>query len=370
MLTLDDLLDWIARLTWVLYFIYVIIYFVHVLRQNGLSVALIRLLSARVLAPILIPLAATLVALSVVFVLPQEAAVVISVLSPGGVRPQALGGGIHLIIPVLESADKFSVSWQTYTMASRPNEGANVGDDSIVARTNDGQEVRMDSSLIFRVDPAQLVPLYRDWQHRYVEDLIRPVVRGVVRTEVSQFTVQEVNSSARADLERALDRMLADKLGSMGLIVDQFILRNISFSPEYAASIEEKQVAQESKVKASYEADAVRNRAKGEKDRLNIEAEGRADAIRLEAQAQADGLRAINQALQNNANLLNYNYIQKLAPNIRVMLLPSNAPLMLPLPGLDSLGDSAVTQSMTATLTITNTMPTTSTSSLPTTPSP
>ena len=38
--------------------------------------------------------------------------------------------------------------------------------------------------------------------------------------------------------------------------------------------------------------------------------------------------------LEDNASLLTYRYIERLAPNLRVMLVPNNAPLLLPLTGL------------------------------------
>ena len=182
--------------------------------------------------------------------------------------------------------------------------------------------------------PLAGVRLHRDWQSRYIEDLVRPVVRGVVRTQVSQFTVQEVNSSARADLETTLGRLLTEQLGEKGLIVEQFLLRDVAFTPEYAAAIERKQVALEGQEQALHEAEQVRNRAAGEGDRLRIEAEGRAQAILQEAEAQAEALRMLAVPLEDNASLLTYRYIERLAPNLRVMLVPNNAPLLLPLTGL------------------------------------
>ena len=361
-LTLDDLLALLARLGWILYLVYVVLFFLSVLRAQGPVVALIRLLSARVLLPILLPISATLLSLSVVFVLTQEVTVIVSTLSPNGVRPQPLTGGLHLIVPVLETEVSYPISWQTYTMSARPSEGAKAGDDAIRARTSDGQEVRLDTSIIFRIDPAQVVRLHRDWQSRYIEDLVRPVVRGVVRTQVSQFTVQEVNSSARADLETTLGRLLTEQLGEKGLIVEQFLLRDVAFTPEYAAAIERKQVALEGQEQALHEAEQVRNRAAGEGDRLRIEAEGRAQAILQEAEAQAEALRMLAVPLEDNASLLTYRYIERLAPNLRVMLVPNNAPLLLPLTGLAET-DTTNLWNLEGSTTLTTTTPATHTES-------
>jgi regulator of protease activity HflC (stomatin/prohibitin superfamily) len=58
----------------------------------------------------------------------------------------------------------------------------------IAARTSDGQAVYIDSSIIYRIDPNEVIRIHTDLQNRYVDDYIRPVLRGIIRTEVSQFT--------------------------------------------------------------------------------------------------------------------------------------------------------------------------------------
>jgi regulator of protease activity HflC (stomatin/prohibitin superfamily) len=323
-ITLDTLLAAIATIASVLVAIYIVLTFVATLRRHGLHLAVIRLFSFRVLGPVLLVIGLYLLSAALVFVHPQHVAVIVSVVSPGGVRAEALRAGLHLIIPILEREVIYPIYWQTYTMSGKPTEGAQLGDDSIRARTSDGQEVRLDCSLIFRIDAEQAVVVHIDWQNRYVADLIRPVVRGLVRTHVSQFTVREVNSSARKDLEATVDRTLRQGFAAKGFILDQFLLRDITFTPEYAAAIEHKQIAFEGEEQKLHEADQIRNLARG-----------RADAIEIEAQAKARAIELFAEALKRNPNVLTYQYVEKLSPNIRVMLVPNNAPLMLPLPYID-----------------------------------
>lgn len=338
---LDSLLATIAQIIWALFGVYTLAYFVLTVRQHGLTLALIRLFSYRVMAPLLIAIGASLLSMALVFVEPTEVGVIVSVVSPGGVRPQPLRAGLHWIIPILEREEIYPVVWQTYTMAGKPNEGAKAGDDSIRARTSDGQEVRLDCSVIFRINSDRAVVIHSDWQTRYIEDFVRPTVRSVVRTQVSQFTVREVNSSARKDLEALLDRLLREELAEKGLLLDNFLLRDITFTPEYAASIEHKQIALEGEEQAKHEAQQVRNRA-----------EGKADAIKTEAQAQSEALKLIAEALQADPQLLTYQYIDKLSPNIRAMLVPNNNPLILPLPDLMDAQPLTTTQTTTVTVTV------------------
>ena len=367
MYNLDDILHLFSLLSWALFVIFTVILFVRTVIRYGIIQAILQLLSARILLPLLIVLFISFLSAALVFIPPTHVGVVVSYISPGGVRPQPLRAGLHLIIPIVESEVRYPIYWQTYTMSGKIGEGNQTTMDSSRARTSDGPEVQLDSSVIYRVNPDQAVSIHVDWQKRYTEDFIRPVIRGFVRTEASQFTVQEVNSDKRKDLEIALQRKLSEEFASKGIILDQFLVRDVEFTELYAQAIEEKQVALEGERKTISQAEQTRNLAEGESDRIKIEAEGnkqrfiseaegRAQAIKLEAEAQADALKLIAAALAENPDLLTYQYIEKLSPNIRAMLVPNNAPLILPLQDLvaEFEPNIDISPSMTGTRPITN----------------
>jgi regulator of protease activity HflC (stomatin/prohibitin superfamily) len=227
-------------------------------------------------------------------------------------------------------------------MSIAPVEGAIQGDDSIAARTADGQEIFVDASVIFAIDPAEVVQVHIDWQDRYPVELVRPQVRGIIRDQVSRYGVEEVVSTRRLEMTDGVRAALAERLTENGLILVDFILRNITFSPEYAASVEQKQIAEQQAQQAAFvveqrrqEAEQARQVAQGQADAAVIAAEGRAEARLIEAEAEAQALELIAAALADNPDLLTYQYITKLAPGIQVMLVPNNAPYLLPLPTLE-----------------------------------
>jgi regulator of protease activity HflC (stomatin/prohibitin superfamily) len=322
--TFDTLLAWVALLASIVVAIYTVLVFWVIWRRSGLHLALIRLLSYRILLPWLLVVGLHTLSAALVFVLPQQVAVVVSILAPGGIRVEPLRPGLHWIVPFLERKIAYPIAWQTYTMSNHLDEGSRLGDDSIRARTKDGQEVRIDCSIIFAIKPEQAAAVHRDWQNRYIEDLMRPLIRALVRTQVSQYQVFEVNSEKRKDLEETLDRLLRERFAEKGFILDSFLLRDITFTVEYAAAIEHKQVALEGIEQKKHEADQIRTLSKGQ-----------ADAVEIAAQAQAQAIKLVAEALQRDSSVLMYYYIDKLSPNVRVMLVPNNAPLLLPLPSLD-----------------------------------
>ncbi len=69
--------------------------------------------------------------------------------------PTPLGPGAHLIVPVIDQPFFYSAEVQTYTMSRTVSEGAQAGDDSVQVLTSDGQQVYIDVSVLYRIDPTQ-----------------------------------------------------------------------------------------------------------------------------------------------------------------------------------------------------------------------
>jgi len=299
-------------------------------------------LSTSILIIAIVAVILTSISAGLVFIQPEERGVVISAIATEGYRQEPLEPGLSWIVPFLESVERYPIAKQTYTMSIAPLEGQIEGDDSVTARTSDGQEIFVDASVIYRVDPEEVIAVHIAWQDRYSMDLIRPLSRGVIRDAVSQFRVDEVVSTKRAEMTQQISDSLREKLTSDGIILENFILRNITFSPEYAASVEQKQIAEQQAQQARFvveqrkqEAEQARQVAQGEADAVIIRAEGDAEAILIKAEADAEALKLIAAALQGNQDLLTYTYIQKLSPNIQAMLLPSDSPFLFPLPTLE-----------------------------------
>ena len=331
-----SLIKLIAATAWVVFFGLIVIVVLRASRNKNVkgvvTITLVVLAGAIILS---------VVSAGLVFIQPEERGVVISALQPAGYRPEPLQPGLRWVIPFFENAVIYPISRQTYTMSIATNEGQVQGDDSIAARTADGQEIFVDASVIYAIDPAKVVGLHIDWQDRYTAELVRPLARGVIRDVVSQYKVEEVVTSKRVEMTTKISADMQQKLEDNGLSLVTFILRNITFSPEYAASVEQKQVAEQQAQQAKFvveqrrqEAEQARQVAQGQADAVVINAQGAADARLLQADAEAKALTLIEGALRDNDNLLLYQYISKLAPGIQVMLVPNNNPYLMTLPSL------------------------------------
>jgi regulator of protease activity HflC (stomatin/prohibitin superfamily) len=280
---------------------------------------------------------------TVIFVPPDQAGVVVSVLAPDGYRKEPLFSGLHFVVPLLENVQKYSISKKNYTMSAAIGEGERAGDDSIRARTKDGQEVFVDASVIYAINPANVVDLHITWQDRYSEELVRPLVRGIIRDAASQFGVEEIVSSKRGEMEAIVTEQLSLKMAENDLIMEDFVLRDIHFSEEYAAAVEQKQIAEQQALQAQFvvqskkqEAEQARQVAQGQADAVVIAAKGDAEARLINAEAEAKSNELIAASLRNNPELLTYQYITRLSPTINTILVPSDNPYILPIPGIST----------------------------------
>jgi regulator of protease activity HflC (stomatin/prohibitin superfamily) len=282
--------------------------------------------------------------MSVVTIEPLERGVVTSYLTflnPKGYRETALPAGINWVLPFFEKVNTYSIARQTYTMSSIATEGQVAGDDSIKARTSDGQEIVIDASVIFQVDPNQVIQIHILWQNRYVDDLVRPQSRGIIRDVISQYKVDEVVTGKRDEMALEIHDSLAEKFSANGLTLVDFVLRNVSFSEEYAKSVEQKQIAEQQALQSAYvveqsrqEANQAIETAHGAAESVKIAAQGDADARLIQANAEAEALKILAEALKSNPDLIQYLYVTKLAPNVQVMYLPSGQQYLLPLPAV------------------------------------
>ena len=272
-----------------------------------------------------------------VFIQPEQRGIVISAFAPKVYREQALEPGLRWIIPFAEQVKLYPISRQTYTMSAVQNEGTVIGDDSIRARTKDGQEIFIDASVIFQIDPTKIIELHINWQDRYQDELVRPASRNTIRDAVSQYGVEEIVSTKRAEMEDIVRQWLGEKLSQNDLVLVDFLLRDIHFSEEYAAAVEQKQISEQQAQQAQLiveqkrqEAEQARQVAQGQADAAVIAAKGAAEARLIQAQAEAQANQLISQSL--TPALVQYQYVTKLAPGVNTIFVPSENQFILPLP--------------------------------------
>lgn len=216
--------------------------------------------------------------------------------------------GFHLVSP-LTQRETFSVQTQEYTMSSVRDEGAAVGDDSILCQTNEGLGTQLDLTVLFHVDPKRAPHLWASLGPDYPITFIRPLVREAIRMVIAQYSVVDVYSGSRARIQKEIDNQLRPKFASYGLVLEDVKLRNVEYAnPAFKSTIVQKQAAQQ-------QVETERRnleRAEYEKQTKINEAEGEYQAIAKKAQA-----------LNENPQIIGYLAARKLGPSVRTVYMPS-----------------------------------------------
>jgi regulator of protease activity HflC (stomatin/prohibitin superfamily) len=287
----------------------------------------------------LMSLASCGTAFSAIEVIPaQNVAVVHHTTKSEGNNLEKVGSGVKVFAPFTDRVTQYTLAQQDVTLAG----AADGGEDRIVAISNDGQQIFIDVTVIYSIRPDKVLDLHLQWQDRYAVGYIVPNARSVVRDIVSNYSAQQIYEGGRDELEADAQSLLITKIEETGLfIVSDVLFRDITFSPEYMAAVEQKQIAeqeaqqQENKVRQSQaEAEQARVNAQGKADAAVIAAKGEAEATILQAQAKAEALRLVAELLAENPDLLEYEYIQKLADDVTIIVLPSDSPYIFDPTGL------------------------------------
>jgi len=218
--------------------------------------------------------------------------------------------GITFVPPFISATQDYDLRRLEYTMSGVSGEGrkANI-DDSLWSPTQEGLQVGIDLTVWHHLDPARVITIHQKIGPDYEEKIIRPAVRSVIRLVISEYPVMDVYSAKRARIQDEINQKTKQLIEKDGFIVDEVVLRDVRFTPEFTRAIEAKQIAQQAAEQMRYTLEKEQKEA----ERKVIEAQGRANAIQV-----------INKALAQNPNYIKYLYVDKLSDKISVIVSDQN----------------------------------------------
>ncbi|MDX1995786.1 MAG: prohibitin family protein [bacterium] len=289
----------------------------------------------------------TIIGQGILVLEPTEVAVVINTLSGDVLEPRR--GGTSVILPVVQQvAFIYPTTQQDLIMSATPDEGDRAGDDSVEARTSDGQSVNLDVTVLYRVNPEEVNTLYLRYREGNFEDaFVRTLAREIVRDAATAFTAEDLYGEARVQLANNIQEELGRRLPEAGLVLDDVAVRDTRFTEVFTNAVEQRQVAEQLRAQAAIEAETARTRAAGEAEANRQRAQGEADAIVTRANAEAEALRVVSEQIASNPTLIQYLYVQNLSDNVNLALIPSNSPFLFDINSL--LAGQGVTPQATPT---------------------
>jgi regulator of protease activity HflC (stomatin/prohibitin superfamily) len=194
----------------------------------------------------------------------------------GSVQPDVLESGLHLINPLLDITE-FDIQTQNYTMSAIHGEGAQEGDDAIRVLSNDGLEVVIDLTVLFRVSPDSAPKILKQIGVDYSDKIVRPVTRTRIRDNAVYYDAVALYSTKRNEFQQRIFKTIEADFKTRGLVLEQLLIRNINLPISVKASIESKINAEQDAQKMTF----VLQKEKQEAERKRVEAQGIADYQRI-----------------------------------------------------------------------------------------
>jgi regulator of protease activity HflC (stomatin/prohibitin superfamily) len=194
----------------------------------------------------------------------------------GNVQSDVLESGLHVVNPLLDITI-FDVQTQNYTMSAIHDEGAKSGDDAIRVLSNDGLEVVIDLTVLYRVIPNDAPKILKGIGEDYTDKIVRPVTRTRIRDNAVYYDAVALYSTRRGEFQQRIFKSIEDDFKKRGLVLEQLLIRNINLPTSVKASIESKINAEQDAQKMTF----VLQKEKQEAERKRVEAQGIADYQRI-----------------------------------------------------------------------------------------
>lgn len=207
-------------------------------------------------------------------------------------------GSTNLFAPFIRDFYRFDTKVQNLEMtATTKDDERGGGRDDLQFKTTDGNDISMDITVIWNLDPRQIPRILQEVgtsTEDVKEKLVRPMARTLVRDVLNELDSESVyNSDKRFEKADKARKVLGDAVAPFGVSVMQVILHEHRFAPEYEKVIHDRKLAEQlaEQLKSETEAvgqEAVRNleTARGGVAADIAKADGKLKQVSLAADAQ------------------------------------------------------------------------------------
>lgn len=223
-------------------------------------------------------------------------------------------GGTYFFFRPLSDWYVFDVAIQNLVMTREPAEGDRSGDDSLRFKTIDGNDVSVNVTVAWSIEPSRAPYLLESVGRstkEVEETLVRPVSRALIRDILNKLTSEAYyQADKRFEMAEIARTRLTEIFAPEGIAIQQVLLGEHRFNEEYEDTIRSKKVAEQEAERLVSETEAAGEEqkrdletAKGEVSKTVEAALGaaeqrklEADAIYFERQQQAEALLAEKRA--------------------------------------------------------------------------
>lgn len=157
-------------------------------------------------------------------------------------------GATYFFAPIVNDWATFDTSTQNLIMSAKVVEGDRKEKDDLRFKTRDGNDIETDVTVRWRIDPSRAAHI---WQSvapdtaSLKERIVRPQARTYVRDVLNRLDSEEYyNPDLRFAAASDATKVLATQLRQYGIVVENVLLGDFSFKPDYQALINKRKEAE------------------------------------------------------------------------------------------------------------------------------
>ena len=141
--------------------------------------------------------------------------------------------GTVLVLPGFHQVRRYSIRDQVY----RPTESASAT-GSAPFQSVEGLSIGVDLAVRWTVDLARLSGMTKEFPDDISADLVAPAVQGIVYPTFARYSVREIFSQRRTEIQQELTAELRPKFTAMGLVLREVDIGKVDLPPDYRAGME------------------------------------------------------------------------------------------------------------------------------------
>jgi regulator of protease activity HflC (stomatin/prohibitin superfamily) len=145
----------------------------------------------------------------------------------------AYSAGTVLVVPGVHQTRRFDIRDQVY----RPTASASAT-GSGAFQSNEGLSIGVELTVRWAIDRSRLARMSREYPDDINADLIRPAIEGVTYPLFARYTVRDIFSQQRVQIQKEITSELRPKLAAMGLILRGVEMGKVDLPPDFRTGME------------------------------------------------------------------------------------------------------------------------------------